>query len=329
MARGEPLIRQWNLLKILQAHRFGIEAAELAARLECSKRQVQRDLIVLQQVGFPIAFDERDFGKRFWKLAPSFIERENLMLSVTECLSLFLSQKLLAPLAGTEFGDGLTSALGKIKVLLSRKTLEHFSTLSDTLFVKTIPFHDYSGQSKEIAALNRAIGERIVTKVQYAPASGQSFDSLLHPYGLVLLGAGLYCVGRLEGRGDGEVRKLKVSRLLGVELTAQRFERPDDFTLESCLQGSFGVFSSGHPQTVLVRFTGWAATSVREQQWHPTQKILDDCPEHVTAEFQLCDTLEFKRWVLGFGRHAVILKPASLADDVKEELSLAASAYCR
>ena len=37
MARGEPLIRQWNLIKALQAHRFGISADQLAARVGCSK----------------------------------------------------------------------------------------------------------------------------------------------------------------------------------------------------------------------------------------------------------------------------------------------------
>ena len=63
MARGEPLIRQWNLLKALQAHRFGIGTDELAARLECTKRTVQRDLNVLQQSGFPISYEARDFGK--------------------------------------------------------------------------------------------------------------------------------------------------------------------------------------------------------------------------------------------------------------------------
>ena len=107
MARGEPLIRQWNLLKALQARRFGGGVDELADRLECTKRTVQRDLNVLQQAGFPISYEQRDFGKRFWKLAPHFIEREELMLSVTEMLSLFLSRQILSPLSGTQFGDGL------------------------------------------------------------------------------------------------------------------------------------------------------------------------------------------------------------------------------
>jgi len=32
MARGEPLVRQWNLLKTLQAHHLGVSVEELAER---------------------------------------------------------------------------------------------------------------------------------------------------------------------------------------------------------------------------------------------------------------------------------------------------------
>lgn len=93
MARGDGLFRQWELIKVLQAHRYGVSTEELAARLECNKRTVQRDLTVLQDI-FPISFEQRDRGKRFWKLAHNAIESEQLQLTMTEMLSLFLSQKL-------------------------------------------------------------------------------------------------------------------------------------------------------------------------------------------------------------------------------------------
>jgi len=48
----------------------------VAERLRRSKWQVQRDLKVLRQVGFPVEHEDRDFGKRFWKLSPRFLERE-------------------------------------------------------------------------------------------------------------------------------------------------------------------------------------------------------------------------------------------------------------
>ncbi len=79
-----------------------------------------------------MSFEQRDFGKRFWKLAHGFIESEKLSLSMTETVSLFLSQQLLSPLAGTQFGDGLATALQKVRSLLPRKVLGYFSDLDQT-----------------------------------------------------------------------------------------------------------------------------------------------------------------------------------------------------
>ena len=331
MARGESLIRQWNLLKALQAHRFGVGTEELAARLECSKRQVQRDLNVLQQVGFPISFEERDFAKRFWKLAPSFIEREELMLSVTEMLSLFLARQLLVPLAGTQFGDGLGTALDKIKAILPKRTLAYFADIAETLLVKSVGHHDYAGHDKEIRILNQAIDEERVVRVRYKSASrGRVQDVCYQPYGLVFFGTNLYVIGHLEEYG--EVRTLKVSRLLGVELTAKRFVRPADFSLKAYTDGSFGIFAPGKLQTVKVRFTGWAATNVREHRWHPSQKIVKDSTDpkggdFVIATFDLSNTTEFRRWLLGFGRHAVVLKPEALREEIRAEFCAACAGY--
>lgn len=326
MARGEPLFRQWRLLKTLQAHRFGISTDELAEQMECTKRTVQRDLGLLNQVGFPVSFEERDFGKRFWKLAYGFIESEKLSLSVTEMLSLYLSQQLLAPLAGTQFGDGLATALQKVKTLLPRNALGYFSDLDETILVKNLVTQDYSGRDKQIRILNEAISHQRVAKIVYHSASqNQEIATHFHPYGMVLLGATLYCIGYLEEYD--EVRTLKVSRITGIEQTDKEFERPPTFSLAAYTQGAFGIFSSGRYETVRVHFSNWAATNVREQKWHHSQNVVEDDGNELVAEYELTSTVEFKRWLLGFGRHAKVLKPKRLADDVAEELSEAARIY--
>ena len=326
MARGEPLIRQWNLLKTLQNFRYGFCADELAERMACSKRQVQRDLSVLQLVGFPIQFEQRDFGKKFWKLSSNFVEQSDLILSVTEMLSLFLSRQLLAPLAGTQFGDGLSSAIDKIKASLPGKALEHFGSLDEKLLVKSMPVHDYSSQDKEIRVINQAVADNCIVRIRYKSAStGNIYEGTCHPYGLVLFGMSLYFIAYLTE--TNEIRTLKLERLLGVEMTDTPFQRPRDFSLQSYLKGSFGVFSAGKDQTVKVRFTGWAATSIRELQWHTSQKIIEDKQEHVTATFELSDTTEFKRWLLGFGHHAVVLEPRSLVAEIEAELAAMRDSY--
>ncbi len=326
MARGEPLLRQWQLIKTLQAHRFGIAADELAARLECAKRTVQRDLNVLQDSGFPISFEQRDFGKKFWKLTPGFIESDKLALSMTEMVSLYLSQQLLSPLSGTQFGDGLASALQKIKALLPEQALGHFADLDGAILVKTHAIHDYSGQDKQIRILNEAILDQRVLRITYHSASqDRRLVTRLHPYGIVLLGATLYCIGWLAEYA--EIRTLKVSRIRELERTDDHFDRPRNFSLAAHTCGAFGIFRGRIFDTVSVKFTGWAATNVREQRWHHSQKILNDDGSTVTAEFELSSTVEFKRWILGFGRHATVLEPAQFAEEIAEEMAEAGRNY--
>jgi len=325
MARGEPLFRQWELLKTLQAHRFGISTDELAERLECNKRTVQRDLNVLQ-VMFPIQFEQREFGKRFWKLAAHFIESEKLQLTMMEMLSLYLSQQLLAPLAGTPFGDGLATALEKIKAILPTRALRYFADLDETFLIKSLGQEDYSGKSKEIAIINDAIlYERVLRITYHSGSQDRELTTAFHPYGLVLLSSSLYCIGWLEEYD--EVRTLKVSRLKGVQRTARTFERPRSFSLARHTKGAFGVFGPGKVQTVRARFTGWAATNVREHRWHQSQTIVKDHDDALEVTFTLSSTVEFKRWLLGFGRHAVVLKPRKLAREIVDELSEAARLY--
>jgi len=324
MARGDGLFRQWELIKVLQAHRFGVSTDEIAARLECNKRTVQRDLGVLQDI-FPISYEQRDRGKRFWKLAHNTVESEQLQLTMTEMLSLFLSQQLLLPLSGTQFGDGLQTALQKIRALLPTRALTYFDGLDESFFIKNLANHDYSGQDKEIRILNEAILSQKCVKIIYRSASkGREVISEFHPYGMVLLHASLYCIGYLACYD--EVRTLKVARIKGLTRLAKAFERPGDFSLAGHFQGAFGVFQTGKKQKIRAEFTGWAATNVREMQWHPSQKITKDAGGKVVATFELGNTVEFKRWMLGFGRYAKLTRPKALAEDIREEHLLAGQA---
>ena len=327
MSRGEPLIRQWNLLKAMQAYHYGLCVDDLAQRLECSKRQVQRDLKVLQEVGFPVSYEERDYGKRFWKLSSHFIESDKLIFSVTEMLSIYLGQKLLAPLAGTEFGAGLNSLLEKIKATLSSRALRHFSHLDETLLVKNHIFNDYSAHDKKIRLINKAIHSFTVVELRYRSQSKKKpYNTRYHPYGMVYFGGDLYCIGFMEVYK--EIRTLKIKRVLSAELTGDSFRRPHDFSLKAHSQDAFGIFSSpGRIQKIKIRLQDWAANSVREAQYHPSQKIITDDEDSLTVQFELANTTELKRWLLGFGANAQVLSPVSLADEMANEIKRMSKCY--
>ena len=104
---GNQLSRQWELLRILESFRYGVNVEELAKIIECSRRTVERDLASLSQIGFPISCESRDFGKKFWRLEKRFLESDKLILAPTEMISMHLARQCLNSLAGTCFGEGI------------------------------------------------------------------------------------------------------------------------------------------------------------------------------------------------------------------------------
>lgn len=141
--------------------------------------------------------------------------------------------------------------------------------------------------------------------------------STFHPYGMMLHQYALYCVGYLESAGD--IRTLKVVRIQSAAALQQTITKPAGFSLSAHFAGAFGVIQEEKPIQIEVEFTGWAALNVRETQWHPSQRIVKDQEGSITAGFEITGTHEFKRWILGYGRHARVLKPMAFAEELREE----------
>jgi len=137
-----------------------------------------------------------------WKLSANFLERGDVLLSVTEMPSLYLSRQLLAPLLGTQFGDGFSSALDKIKTMLPSKALAYFRSLDERRFVKSMPGHDYSAQDKEIRVINQAIAESRVLRrlLDNDPIRARCLEFLCEPRVVSLFRSARDSGGREPGR---------------------------------------------------------------------------------------------------------------------------------
>jgi predicted DNA-binding transcriptional regulator YafY len=74
--RNAEVIRQWTLLRTLEAARQGASVRQLATELEVTTRTIWRDMDALEAVGFPL-YSEKDGRETVWKLnaAPSRVSR--------------------------------------------------------------------------------------------------------------------------------------------------------------------------------------------------------------------------------------------------------------
>ena len=339
MARGDVVVRQWNLLKLLQTRGEGVPLRQLAEEFGVSERTIQRDFEILEELGFPIHHEEDPYGKRFWRMPVDFFRTGPLVLSLTEALSLHLADRLLAPLAGTHFADGLQGVLDKIRRLVPTEALDYFAQLDETIHVRRIGVTDYSGQADTIRTLSDAAQRERTVEITYRSLwRGAQYITRFDPYGLVYCNGDLFAVGRSHRADD--VRIFKVTRVLAADATEDSFERPEDFSLERQFRDSFGITqSAGEPVEIVAKFYGPVAGLVEERLWHESQQLewlpadatlfeqAPNEPEALIATFRLANTVEFKQWIKGFGDQAEVLRPKSLREELRAELLAAARRY--
>ena len=321
MAISSQLSRQWQLMRILENFRFGISVDELAQKVECSRRTVERDLDVLRQLGFPISAETKDFGKKFWLLERHFLESDKFLISPTEMVSLHLAKQCLAPLAGTSFGEGLEKLLTKIKTLLPQKALNYFNRLDEAFYVKYFDIESNAKESSHLEIIRKAIDNNNIIQILYKPDPEiEGYKTEFHPYGLVLYEGSMYLIG--YSVYAEALRTYKVKRLAEVQTTKKTFQRPEDFSLEHCMRGSFGImYKKIKPTTVRCEFRDWAARMLREQKWHRTQVIEQDSGNKLIASFLLDTTTEFMKWILGFGPLVRVLEPEEFKAEVMQSLN--------
>lgn len=329
MAKRSQLERQWQLLRILESFRFGISIEDLAEKVKSSRRTIERDLAILQKMGFPISCESREFGKKFWRLEKHFLESDKLIVSPTEMISMHLARQCLSPLTGTCFGEGMEQLWGKIQTLLSEKTLSYFAKLDEMFYVKFFDVDSNPYESAYLETIRKAISENSIIRIGYDPDMQSSpYKIEFHPYGLVLYEGSMYLIG--YSVMAKALRTLKVKRMVEVKTTKKTFQRPKEFSLEHCISGSFGIiYNEIERITIRCEFKGWSARLLREQKWHRTQVIEEDSGDTLIVSFLLDTTTEFKKWILGFGPLVRVIEPDILSEEIIDSLKKSLKNYSK
>lgn len=327
MARGDTLKRQWALVQALQSHRYGLTIEELAEKVECTRRTIQRDINVLRDVGLPIQHEVFDTqGQRRYTLPHGYLDRNDLLLTITEALSLYLAKAFMAPLAGTSLGEAFNQLVNRIEQSLSGKTVRHFKDLQSLLLFLPSGQPDYSKSRPIVAAIEAAIRERRVLNITYhSQWRGDDYATDVHPYGLVFWESDFYLVGHSCRASD--LRCFKITRISRTQPTTRSFVKPDDFYLADYFSSSISITRGGQPFDALVRFTGPAMNLVAERRWHPSQKITHHTKDHLLVKLRISDAIGLTQWVRSFGPHAELLAPQRLRCQIKEQLAATLQLY--
>jgi predicted DNA-binding transcriptional regulator YafY len=321
--RGDQLARQWQLIQRLAKSRSGVGLDELVEDLDCVRRTVYRDLDALMYAGFPVVSERRD-GRVFYRFLDSF-NLGDVPFTPDEILALAISEDLLRVLEGTVFHDSISSALAKIRAGLGPDLTSYLARLADSFRILPGPHKRYARFADTIRALNEAVLARSALLMDYRTGrTGSRGERKLDPYHVWYRSGGLYVIG--HDHRSGEIRTFAVDRIEGIEVTGEHFEVPEDFDFEQYTASAFGVIADP-PVRVRLRFTREWRTHVLEHSWHPSQKVGELDGGGVELTMEVGPSLELRNWVLSFGAGAEVLEPASLREEVQNELEAALLPY--
>jgi predicted DNA-binding transcriptional regulator YafY len=310
MGSFEKADRGARILKIqtlLQGNPRGLTTGEIARRTGVNPRTTYRDVRALEAMNVPI-YEDR--GRIL--IDPNYFVAP-VKFTLPEAMALLMGVRLMHR-ATDEADPTVADAFTKLAAVLPGSVAQYVHATVRQMAERP-PNPTYSRVLQTIA-LGWA-GHKAV-RIWYPSVNHDARARVIEPYFLEpsLIGHSSYVVAR--DRGLGDMRTFKLERITRAEPTNETYEIPSEFDVNRYLAGAWGIFHSGEPVEVQLRFFPPAAARVRESIWHPSQQLTDGPKGSVDMMVKVTGTIEITPWILGWGEAVEVLAPPSLREKIAE-----------
>jgi len=316
--RNAEVIRQWQILREIEAQRTGVTIHQLSSLVGVSTRTIRRDLQALQEAGFAVYDEGDEHETKRWRLDAQPFKAVQDGLSVTDVAALYLSRSVVLSLPGWPLADELGAAFTKIEKALNPRVREFLATLPQVLSAKTGP--RASQASDRLVDITRrlfdAARDRHLVVMQYFSAQSNRAKSYrIEPYRLALAHGGVYVVAWVPQYEA--FRTFAVDRVEKLSVSEDTFRRTRDLPAD-LFGASMGVFS-GEPEAIELEFEARLAPFVRGRVWHDSQRMDTLADGRLRVHLDVSNDWALRSWVLGFGSGVRVVSPKSLADAIADE----------
>ncbi len=315
--------RLLSLLMHLQS-RGRVSAQALAEALEVSVRTIHRDVDELSAAGVPIWADRGRLGG--FQLQPGWRTRVD-GLTAPEAQAMFLGG-LPGPAADLGLGEAMASAQLKLLAALPDGWREDARRVSARFHLDPIDWYRGPSATDHLPAIARAVWSERRVALRYESWKGEVSRSV-DPLGLVLK-AGVWYLAARVGAG---VRTYRLSNILALEVTDDRFDRPAEFDLaawwlaatrrfeKELVTGSASLRVSAAGLKALRDLGAAVARAAAETAGAP------DAQGWCRVTIPIESIPHAAQQVLRLGAQAEVLKPAALRRELLERVEAVAALY--
>jgi predicted DNA-binding transcriptional regulator YafY len=292
-------------------------ASTLAATLHVSSKTVQRDLDYLRdELDAPIEFDRLENG--YFYSRPDYV-LPFLPVDGKDLFSIGVAAQVLSLFGGTPLARDLRACYERLSELMPPAVRLRPQLVMEKLAMRAAAFRPVREQIWQ--AVSEALQRGIALSILYhrPGASPDEEPRVVHPYAFVLSGRDWMMLA--EDRSAGQVKIFYLSRIESARLTGDRYSIPRGFDADAFFRNTFGLFVGGaKPFRLRVRFSKEISDEIRELKWHPEQKIETSADGEAILELPAQSIKEARRFVLAYGKDAVVLEPPELVADLRAEL---------
>ena len=132
-----------------------------------------------------------------------------------------------------------------------------------------------------------------------------------------------------KDQGDKKIKTFALDRMSLLDISKKKFVVDDNFDVADYFKYCFGIIGPDKekPEVVILSFDPFQGKYIKTLPLHETQEVLVDTAEELRIKLKIYITHDFLMEILAHGERVKVLKPKSLADQVKNELEKAIRLY--
>ncbi len=314
MPDNNRLFRIIKIMMLLNDPYGNWDANKFADYFNISVRTFHRDKKMMEELGIPIYYNKH---LKEYKILDNFrFKSPNLDQKETEAVLLAAKeyQNRSFPMK-KELESGLAKVYNSLPEFLKNSMgsyIKNYEIISD-------PFVKLDEHQKKFDILKEAISNNLSVIINYySMSSDETVKRKLDTYNIFFNNGAPYLAAYCHLR-DG-IRTFRVDRIKSIKMTDEKYTIPGDYSLSEEFKNVWGVEQGQKELDIKIKFIGRAARFVPEYQWSDNQEIEIKNENEIIFSVRTCSREEIKKWMLGFGAEAELLKPVELREEIIEEI---------
>ncbi len=312
---GRVLLRLHRLDQMIRSGRCR-SAAQAAEELEVSARTIERDFDRLRNDHrAPLEYDPQ---ARRWVYTERSYALPAFQMTEGELVAILLAERLMHQYRGTPFESQLRSAFAKITQWLPEQVTVDLSALGEAYSFEIGPASEID--TEVFQAISHALINRLRVEITYYSQNrGELTERCIDPYHIHTYRGDCYVIAYDHLRQD--VRDFHLGRIRSYRFTEDHFTIKPDFNREAYLKSGFEMFRGGKEYLVEIEFDAYQAQWIRERKdWHASEERKELPDGGLLLRMKLAGLEAVKRFVMQYGAHAKVRRPARLRKMVEQEL---------